>query len=520
MNQHIKYYQITLFLLIALYGVFIALASIQDFPSSLKTDSWMPYLLDKPVGEDGFYMLMVSWNLAEGNGLVGNFDLNVTGIQPLATFIYAALAFLVQAFDGDKFDFVRVVILFGTLNIIFFASLMGAITKRLIGDDKSNYFAPFFAVLISCSSFNIFRTFTYGLETGIYLTVFSLLLLQYYNIKQECDRQNSKTFISKNIVLFGVLVGLVGLARIDFGIVYAVFLIRNVLMNRSSVFPWAVSGLIGALIVSTWLIYVYAVTGSPIPSSGPAQASLVSLNDIEVRALAMLFAVIQNLTPTIFIGNKWYLEAAASILIFVLIYVGIRQRIFSRLGFLNDWITPVIILIPIYFSFFWAAHFYSRYTALLMVLGIPFLSIAISINLKSTKFEYIPKTASFLLLGIFFTFCFMSLHRGKVGNSHSVTAGFIYNQMPSEIVGAFQSGVIGFANSNTINLDGKVNFDVLPHVESGNIDLYLKDNSQIKVIVDWPGYIENHVSADYLVKSWVMCIDGSSWGSVGYCRRN
>ena len=113
----------------------------------------------------------------------------------------------------------------------------------------------------------------------------------------------------------------------------------------------------------------------------------------------------------------------------------------------------------------------------------------------------------------------MSLHR-NIGNSHSVTAGFIYNEMPNEIVGVFQSGVIAFANTNTINLDGKVNFEVLPHVKSGNIDLYLKEHHQINVIVDWPDYIERYISADYLATLWVMCIDGYSWGSVGYCRRN
>jgi len=102
---------------------------------------------------------------------------------------------------------------------------------------------------------------------------------------------------------------------------------------------------------------------------------------------------------------------------------------------------------------------------------------------------------------------------------HSVTAGYIAKEMPNEIVGAFQSGVIGFVNSKVINLDGKVNFEVLPYIKQGNIDAYLQKNEQIKVIIDWPGYIEKFISPEYLKASWELCIDGSSWGSVGYCRK-
>ena len=50
-----------------------------------------------------------------------------------------------------------------------------------------------------------------------------------------------------------------------------------------------------------------------------------------------------------------------------------------------------------------------------------------------------------------------SLHAGRVGNTHAVSAGYIANNFNSqEFIGSFQSGVIGFFNDNVINLDGKL----------------------------------------------------------------
>ena len=127
---------------------------------------------------------------------------------------------------------------------------------------------------------------------------------------------------------------------------------------------------------------------------------------------------------------------------------------------------------------------------------------------------------TFVTVGVFIAFSVMSLHRGKIGNSHVLTAGYIAVERPGEIVGAFQSGVIGFVNANVVNLDGKINVDVLPYIKSGNIDFYLQENQQIKIIIDWPNYIERYISAEYLETSWTKCFDGLSWGSIGYCRKN
>lgn len=516
-QRHLVFYQLAAFLVFAAYGFFIALGSNPNFPSGLNTNSWMPHLFDKPVGEDGYYMLMVAWNLSEGKWFVANFDQNVTGIQPLATVLFATIASIVKFFNGEKVEFIRAVLIFGTLNTIVFAYLIARLTRKLNTDDSCAEIASFFAAVITCSSYYIYRLFTYGLETGIYLVCLVILLMQYLKVKEEYTLE--KNFISKNVIFFGILVGITGLARIDFGVLFAILIIYNVINNQALIFPLLIAGIIGAIVVSPWIIYIYFVTGTPIPSSGPAQASLVSLNVLQGRVLDMYSAFIQNFMPTIFVGGKWYTLFTATILLIGIILMDVKRGVFKRIGGLTDWLAPLLSLLPIYITFFWATHFYARYTAPLLVLGIPFSALSLALFLKRMNNTKYTKVIAVGAIGSFLTFSIMSLHRGAVGNAHVVTAGYIAKFKPNEIVGAFQSGVIGFVNTKVVNLDGKVNFKVLSHIKSGNIDSYLQENLQIKIIIDWPGYIENFISTEYLETNWKLCIDGSSWGSVGYCRR-
>jgi hypothetical protein len=517
-QSYLTIYQSAVFLLIATYGFFIAIGSNSAFPGGFETNSPMPFLYDKPVGEDGFYMLMVAWNLSEGKGLVANFDQKVTGIQPLATLLFSAVAIAVKLFNGDKVDFIRAVLAFGALNTILFAFLIARLTTELNKEEEDSKISSFLASIFACASFYIYRLSTYGLETGIYLVCIVFLLIQYIKVKEECKL--TKAPLTKNLLLFGILVGVTGLARIDFGVVFFIFILYSAIKDRQLFLPLIVAGAIGAIVLAPWIIYVFLVTGTPIPSSGPAQASLISMVSFQDRISAMYSAFIQNLMPIIFVGEKWYTLAFSSVLTFILILMAARQRILAKLGCLIDWAFPLLSLLPIYMVFFWATHFYARYTAPLLVLAIPILSVLMCLNLKKLlKINLGPAVTAIGVICVFFAFATMSLHRGKVGNSHLITAGWVAKEKPNEIIGAFQSGVIGYVNEKTVNLDGKVNFDVLPYVKMGNVDEYLRKNEQIKVIIDWPDYINKFISQEYLEHDWRLCVDGTSWGSIGYCRK-
>jgi len=83
---------LTASVLVAGYGIFLSIGSHAGLPEHAHFASRMPYLADTPLGEDAFYMMHVAWNLASGHGPVCNEGSVVTGIQPLATLVYAGLA--------------------------------------------------------------------------------------------------------------------------------------------------------------------------------------------------------------------------------------------------------------------------------------------------------------------------------------------------------------------------------------------------------------------------------------------
>jgi hypothetical protein len=452
----------------------------------------MPYLSDKPVGEDGYYMLTVAWNIACGYGIAIRPGELTTGIQPLATFIYSLLAWAVIIFKGNKYDFIRTVIIFSGINQIIFAYLAGKIASNisLSTDNKIKSFALTFITIVS--SFYIFRVFAYGLETGIYLTLFSIVIL--YSITKI-----TQTGLSLyHCVIFGGLIGLTGLARIDFGVVFIIFISLLLISKKVSILQSVVIGLIALIVVFPWFIYVKEVSGAWIPSSGPAQSSIADLNTIKERIPAYASALIQNTFPIVFTGEKMLLT--------IIISIPLTISIFILLSYLNTlikiktasiillWLLSCLALTLIYLVFFWATHFYARYTTPLLVVYWPLISVLyIEYYGRIKERLYISHIELFLVTILYIInigLSYLGLHVGRVGNPHSISAGYIKNNVSNRIlVGAFQSGVIGYYNDNIVNLDGKVNNHALAALKDKRLNEYtVKTN--IQYVIDWPGYLD------------------------------
>ena len=456
----------------------------------------MPFLSDKPLGEDGYYMLTVAWNIASGNGIAIRPGQVTTGIQPLATFIYAIFAWLVIAFEGDKFDFVRTIILFGGLNQILFALIMGLVCAAIVGhENKMRAKSVGIIFVIIGTSFYLFRTFTYGLETGIYLTTFASLVFLTFMVFSS--NATPKTL---HLLIIGVLAGITGLARIDFGVIFATFLFIMLVLGNLKTRSVFIIGITALVIVLPWLAWVKAVSGNWMPSSGPAQAGLADLVEFKSRFLIFISALEQNIFPSLFTGGKAWLAMIASVPVILCLYL--TSHFFSQWkshlkGIWVAWLVGCIVLLVLYPIFFWATHFYARYTVPILVVFLPIFSAALlfkfeDLRLRSSSeiFSYLPSIAAICLLVLNAGLAFFSLHTGKIGNSHSVSAGYIKEHIPpTALVGAFQSGVIGYFNENIINLDGKVNSDALDALRKGQINSYIMERG-IDFVVDWDGIIQ------------------------------
>lgn len=486
------------------YTLLLAFGAKAGFPSGLATGSFFPYLSDQPVGEDGYYLMLAAWNLARGEGLTVNFGEVVTGIQPLMTFVLAGVAWNVQAFGGDKFDFARAMILFGGVNAIVFAYLVERVTRLALDPSADRDTAGAIAFIGAALSFYLFRTFTYGLETGLYLALIAALIWATLHVLRE-----GKPGVAVSIGL-GLLIGLCGLGRIDFGIVAAIVFGILFLRGRLGFAPAFIAGAVALCVTAPWLLWVRSVSGTFMPSSGPAQASLVDWSSAYGRADTMILSVAQNVAPWAPIFFEPLAALAAVLTLLALIFAAMRSSRGERTwapsssAVLSAWGLGLWVLPFLYFTFFWAAHFYPRYTAPLTILSLLVLGAAIArLPLRVRRAATLAAFVVFACANAWAAW--NTHHRGGIGDGHSVAAGYVARNLPKESrVGAFQSGVVGFYNENVINLDGKVNVEALAAIRTKQIEEYL-DRARIDYVIDWEGVIDGLMPRAMKSGEWVRC---------------
>jgi hypothetical protein len=268
---------------------------------------------------------------------------------------------------------------------------------------------------------------------------------------------------------------------------------------------------IAGIVASPWFLFVLVITGSLMPTSGSAQMKIVSLGDLGTRAWSMSSAVIQLATPWIYPGFSRLLFASAVTSLFVLLFCASKKtnaanlfRSIERVPAFGVWALAFVLLLVVYPTFFWATHFYQRYAAPLVIIFLPVIGF-LFVEWRKTVSARLWRFGQTTIVAFFFLWAGLSLHLGRIGNSHAVTAGYVQTFFPAPYkIGAFQSGVVGYFNANTVNLDGKVNGNALRAAHARTLEAYV-DSEGIDVIVDWPGYISNSIRADYLAAGWVRC---------------
>jgi hypothetical protein len=491
-----------LLLVFLAYGLGLAAFSRAGFPRDLQDGGVIPYLSDKPVGEDGYYMLTVAWNLAAGRGLVYNGDLPTTGVQPLATVLYAAPAWVVQALGGDRWTFVRAVLALGALTLVLYGHLAGLIARVLAGDERDLAYALGFAG--SVFNFALFGWFTYGLETGVYVTLLACCIL--YTLRWSPAQP-----AWRDVLAFGVLAGVTAWARIDFGVVLGVFVVAALVRRQLSFAQAGAIAAIALLAIGPWFVYSYAATGSWLPSSGSSQFGLVSAADALSRAWSLAKALLGHLAPWFYITRtaaEWMaLASALSLCVWLGLVVrppvvaAVRGAVRQRPHVAN-WLFAAGVLVLVYAVFFKAEHFYLRYTAPVLPALTPLMAAAAAVRLRAR-----PRLATAALRGLavcFFVWAGVVLHAGRIADTHAISAGFVQAGFPAARIGAFQSGVIGYFNPNVINLDGKVNQAALDALKARRLDRYL-DDQNIAVLIDWPSYVYTYIDRDYLSAHWTAC---------------
>jgi hypothetical protein len=497
---------------ILIYGILLALFSHKGFPQTMNDFHFMPYLSDKPVGEDAFYYLTVAWNVAAGKGIVYNFGQPTTGFQPLIILIYSALAFVVQFFKGDQWIFIRTVIVFNTLIFIGLAHIIGRISQKVCNLKNLEREIYSFAYIFTILNFNLYRISTFGLETAVYLTCVAICILTTFN--------NFENGVSKKTILIGVSYGLAALARIDFNLVFGVFLfslwIQKFLRFKVAFVIYAV----GIIIQMPWFLWVHGVSNVWMPSSGTAQMGYPTSDDFVQRIKLILAAISNHITPGFYLENyNWYFRLIFPLFVFTLFFYdrkSINSKPIKNNELTRSWLLGLSALIFVYPVFFFSSNFYLRYTAPLLLVVIPTMACCFLNKYRSRN--VLDQSFVILLLSLFFILsALLGMHSGVPENTHSITAQFAINKVPKDVrVGAMQSGAFGFFYP-VVNLDGKMNYKIIQDLKKGNIAQFVRDEN-IDVMVDWLWLLKTKLTEEDL-KQWAYCTDQPANWSVCLKRR-
>lgn len=498
------------------YNLVLALGSLEGTPNSKTGNPFFPYLSDKPLTEDGYYMLTVSWNIADGKGFSYNYGIKTTGVQPLAAVVFSVPAYIVQNFNGSKYVFARLIIILSALLQIVFAFLVFKLAVSISKDpDKGLYFLV--SVCVVLLNFKVLLNFANGLETGLYLVLLSLFFLYWIKFKEIQPGV-------KHLIGLGLLSGLLLLCRLDAIVILLTFYLLLLFTRRIKIIQLAVILLIAFLLYLPWQLYVWEVTGNILQSSARSQTGLFPFFDLPYKLEQYFASIIQHLTPFLFTGNILiWLMFPLGIAYLVLLFIGYKKYWGSAISESAIQIVEMIsitfsVLLIIYFFFSSASHFYFRYTAYLMVLSFPIFVVLFTE--LSKKFKQLKVVMLILLIIIFGIQSLLYLYSGKSARAFSVRLEFVKNNFSlDQRVAAFQTGVLGYYCENVFNLDGKMDNSALKSFTDKGIEKYI-DSMKVNVLMEWKDFVPMLFKKEYLENYWQVYSDDIGDGrTICYVRK-
>ncbi len=447
------------------------------------------------VSEDGYLMLTVARNLAMGKGLtVANGHIPTNGVQPLATWIYAAFYWMT---GGHKLDTLYIVVGFQFLIAAATAVLLlSTVRTRLYNGPAPQAVACLAALLWYASPTSVQHTQN-SLETALYV----LLILASVALYDRFAPTLAATLAPIRCALLGVLLGLTFLARNDAAFLIAAMLAIHVALGlRHRHIPrrlaqGLITGSVSVLVALPWLVFNYSRFGSVLPISGQAESIRAGLAANLPEAMAVqleTLLVIARVPAALQMNPIFQIICAGCVLALSLLAAWHRRWLAENLsvGLLSVGLYAVALL-AFYGLWFGAPHFLGRYLFpptifFAVVLG------ALVVRLWHVQPRALPRPELLsigLLAALWLIAIDTRLYLHGTSHEHFQVVNWVERNVPDNTwVAAVQSGTLGYYHDRTINLDGKVNAQALAARRANTIPQYVAD-SPARYIVDWAGLV-------------------------------
>ncbi|MEM9901867.1 MAG: hypothetical protein AAF865_10990 [Pseudomonadota bacterium] len=453
-----------------------------------------PYLAEFFITEDGYLMLTVARNMALGLGMsVSEGTIQTNGVQPMMTFVFA-WGYVAAA--GDKM--LGLYVIHGIMAAWAVAGffLVRAFASRIMtGLGEPADWGWLVAALWFLGPLMTRHTMN-GLETGGYVALVVLLLLQFHRVLTL----GADASVAAQLWL-GAVAGLAFMMRND-----AVFLIipvfalwagDSLLRQRFGYFAMlrriAPAGLVTLAIAAPWLVNNQLRFGSIVPVSGTAQSFGAPLGGNLTLLPAKLFETMFPMLPIpgafetspviIAIGSL----ASAAILGFFLFRLA-RHAPTPLILTVVAYLAFAVALTTYYGVYFGAPHFLARYFAPLSPLLLTAGLVALLWLARRLGAAWLPSAVACVSLCVSGALLLRPLVPRFEGHMHfQVVEWVAANVDAATWVGAVQTGTLGYWHDRTFNLDGKVNPEALAmRREVGTVLPYVVE-SEIDVIADWVG---------------------------------
>lgn len=444
------------------------------------------YAVTNFLPDDAFYYFKIAQHIAAGDGSTFDGESIANGYHPLWTLVTSASHMLFGSGMPGDWAPIRAVLLLSVALNIGTGLLVWRILRRFSG---SIYLQGIGLFVFALNPYLLYETIN-GLETSLGLFLFSGFFLM------ALREQEGALAGRRSILAFGVVGGLMTLARLDLGVYLAAYLVWRVWRDRTWRVP-VIIGAIAAVFLLPWLIWNYAMTGMLMTTASETGSMVV--RTLTVQDNGASFVTLAK--AEIYYLYNAFLDLAEK--------TGMLPLFFAILGALMAYIAQGSIRVSrprdiraehalfIGFLLLWFANVGVRWMArtwyfvsfdIFVAIGVVLVLGHIGPNL--TRRSRISAAFVFVACAAFLFFVSWSREvRAAMAQQADIlaTAAWENENLPDTAkIAVFNAGVHGYFSRHTVvNIDGLVNLDAYHAMREKRLYAYLYENG-ITHVADWP----------------------------------